>query len=72
MKAGFSDLGINVNQAHIRDNMAWAVRDFTETGPGPNNATKPYGGNWGAVYTRDDAGWKVQMLTYNLIETPPK
>jgi uncharacterized protein (TIGR02246 family) len=69
-KAGFTDNVSPIDQIHVVGNMAWAVGSYSVTGPGPNNATQKYHGNWGAVYVNDGGAWKVRMRTYNSIETP--
>jgi uncharacterized protein (TIGR02246 family) len=67
-KAGLSNEVINVREAHVAGDMAWAVGDWSNSGPGPNQTTQQYHGNWGVVYARAGDGWKIRMATTNLIE----
>ena len=69
-KAGFTDNVSPIDQVHVAGNMAWAVGSYSVAGPGPNNSTQKYHGNWGAVYVNDGGAWKVRMRTFNSIETP--
>jgi uncharacterized protein (TIGR02246 family) len=69
-KAGFTDNISPIDQVHVAGNIAWAVGAYSVTGPGPNNSTQKYHGNWGAVYVNDGGTWKVRMRTFNRIETP--
>jgi uncharacterized protein (TIGR02246 family) len=69
-KAGLTDNVSPIDQIHVAGTMAWAVGSYSVTGPGPNNSTQKYHGNWGAVYVNDGGSWKVRMRTFNRIETP--
>jgi uncharacterized protein (TIGR02246 family) len=69
-KAGWTNNSSPVGQVHVAGNMAWAVGSWSATGPGPNNTTQQYHGNWGAVYVNDGGAWKCRMLTWNSIESP--
>lgn len=71
IKAGFSDLAIHTAQAHVVGDMAWVVGDYSQTGPGQNQTTQRYRGNYGAVDVRDGGTWKIRMLTINMIENRP-
>ena len=51
-KAGFSNNVATVEEVHVIGDLAWVVGRWTETGPGPNQATKPYQGLWGSVHER--------------------
>jgi ketosteroid isomerase-like protein len=60
---------LNFDQVHVTGETAWAVGNWSNTGPGPNQSIQQYHGNWGAVYVRNGDTWKVRMLTTNLIES---
>ena len=64
-KAGFTDNVSPSIKGHVAGNMAWAVGSYSVAGPGPNNSTEKYHGNWGAVYVNDGGAWKVRMRTFN-------
>jgi ketosteroid isomerase-like protein len=73
MKAGhWSNHVITFNEVHVKGNMAWAAGSWKTDGPGPNNTTVPYQGNWGAVYGDEGGSLKLRMLTYNMIQSPPE
>jgi uncharacterized protein (TIGR02246 family) len=72
IRAGFSHLVVNTDQAHVAGDTIWAVGNWSETGPGPNTTTQPYHGNWGAVYVNNSGTWQTRMLTTNIMETPPQ
>jgi hypothetical protein len=72
ISAGLSNTVVNVDQAHLAGETIWAVGDWTQTGPGANNATQSYHGNWGAVYVRTAGVWQIRMLTSNIIEARPQ
>ena len=67
-KMGLSNEILNVHEVHVAGDMAWAVGDWSNSGPGPNQTTQQYHGNWGVVYARNGDTWKTRMLTTNLIE----
>jgi uncharacterized protein (TIGR02246 family) len=69
-KAGWTDNSSPIDQVHVAGNTAWAVGSWSANGPGPNNTTQKYHGNWGAVYVIDGGSWKARMLTWNSIENP--
>ena len=71
-KVGMSRLVVDVDQMHATDDTTWAVGEWRLIGPGPNNTTQPYHGNWGAVYVKTGGAWNLRMLTNNTIETPPQ
>ena len=71
-KAGLSHVVVNVDELHVVGDTTWGVGDWSATGPGPNHATRPYHGNWGAVWVRNGGTWRLRMLTNNTIETPPQ
>ena len=71
-KAGFTDNSSPINQVHVMGNMAWLVGSWSASGPGPNNTTQTYKGNWGAVDVNEGGTWKARMLIWNTIENPPE
>ena len=70
-KAGFSGHRVTVDTARVTGDIAWAVGQWSAVGPGPNNASRPWHGDWGGVFVREGGTWKIQMLSPNTIETPP-
>jgi len=70
-KAGFTNASISVDQVHVVGDMGWLVGSWSETGPGPNNTTHPYHGNWGAVDVNDGGIWKIRMLSWSVDEPQP-
>jgi uncharacterized protein (TIGR02246 family) len=60
-----------VEMRAMGDKAAWVVGEWSGTGPGPNNTTQDFHGNWGGVDVQENGKWVVQMLTWNRIETPP-
>jgi uncharacterized protein (TIGR02246 family) len=67
-KAGFSNNVENVDEVHVIGDLAWVVGHWNETGPGPNQTTKPYQGLWGSVHVRQGNAWKVRMSSASLVE----
>jgi uncharacterized protein (TIGR02246 family) len=67
-KMGLSNEVLNVHEVHVAGDMAWAVGDWSNSGPGPNQTTQQYHGNWGVVYARNGDTWKIRMATTNLME----
>jgi uncharacterized protein (TIGR02246 family) len=67
-KMGLSNEVLNVREAHVAGDTAWAVGDWRNSGPGPNQTIQQYHGNGGVVYARAGDGWKIRMATTNLIE----
>ncbi len=71
IQAGFSDAVVNTDQVRVAGDVAWGAGDWRETGPGPNHATQPFHGKWGAVFTRDGGTWGLSLDAVNTIESPP-
>jgi uncharacterized protein (TIGR02246 family) len=71
-KAGFADNSSPADQVHVMGNMAWLVGSWSASGPGPNNTTQTYQGNWGSVNVNEGGTWKTRMLTWNTIENLPE
>jgi uncharacterized protein (TIGR02246 family) len=69
-KAGWSDVMVNVDQFHVKDDMTWGVGDWHANAPGPGNTTRLAHGNWGAIWVKSGGAWKLRMLTNNAIENP--
>jgi ketosteroid isomerase-like protein len=68
-KAGFRDNSSPIDQVHVNGNIAWVVGHWSAMGPGPNNSTQRYHGNWSAVDVREGSSWKSRMVTFNTIES---
>jgi uncharacterized protein (TIGR02246 family) len=67
---GFADHASTVDQIHVSGDLAWTTGEWSMTIPGPDNARRPLHGNYSTVEQRDGGGWKVRMLTYNLVMPP--
>jgi hypothetical protein len=54
----------------IDNNTAWAVGQWTQTGPGPNNTVKELHGNWATLNERIGDTWKWRLQIYNVAPSP--
>jgi uncharacterized protein (TIGR02246 family) len=70
-KAGATNASSIPDQVHVVGDMAWSVGSWSDTGPGPNNTTQLYHGNWGAVAVNDGGIWKIRMLSWSVDEPQP-
>lgn len=61
---------VTFNEVHVMGNMAWAAGSWKTNGPGPNNTTQQYAGNWSAIYAEEGGGPKLRVLTFNM--NPPE
>jgi ketosteroid isomerase-like protein len=68
---GWSGHVFKFDQVHMTDDTTWAVGSWSANGPGPNEAVQQYHRNWGSAYGKEGTAWKIQMLTWNIIQAPP-
>jgi ketosteroid isomerase-like protein len=60
-----------IDQAQIQGKMGWALGSWSAITAGSSNAGQTIHGNWEAVYSSEEGPWKIRVLTFSVIETPP-
>jgi len=62
---------VTVTEAHALGNGAWAIGEWSNEGPGPNNTTLKLHGHWGNVFVQESGTWKITMITWNMFPPSP-
>jgi uncharacterized protein (TIGR02246 family) len=67
-KQGWNNEVVQLDQAHLAGNAAWAFGEYTLSGQGPSE-TLHRAGRWSMVFERESDGWKIRLLIANV--APP-
>ena len=69
-KQGWNNEVVKLDQAHLAGNAAWAFGEYSLSGQGPSGALSRVG-RWSMVFEHESDGWKVRLLTTNVVPPSP-
>ena len=69
-KQGWNNEVVKLDQAHLAGNAAWAFGEYSLSGQGPSGALSR-AGRWSMVFEHESDGWKVRLLTTNVVPPSP-